>query len=71
MEILDRPSLTESAGAHPLFNGVRRVTIAGLPTEPAAQESAGKLTIKADGVTAELEQDRVERRDRSLAVRLK
>ena len=56
LEILDRAVLTEAAGAHPLFNGVRRVVLTGFATKPEVKD--GKL--RADGVSAILKGARVE-----------
>ena len=56
IEILDRPALTESAGPHPLFNGVRRLTLTGFATKPRME---GDRLI-ADGVTAELRGAKIE-----------
>lgn len=53
VEVFGRSSLTEAAGAHPLFNGVRALTVSGLASAPAMTESGGTISIKADGLTAE------------------
>ena len=50
IEILDRPSLTAAVGPHPLFNGVRRLTVTGLRSEPTVAEGEGELRISAEGV---------------------
>jgi hypothetical protein len=50
IEILGRAALTEAAGEHPLFNGVRSVTLTGLATEPVAKD--GKFV--AEGVSVDL-----------------
>jgi hypothetical protein len=46
----DLESLTEGAGAHPLFNGVQRVTIAGI-AKPESSIEDDRLTVRAPGVT--------------------
>lgn len=56
IEIMDRHVLTEAAGAHPLFDGVRRIVLTGFAKKP---EVAGG-TLIADGVTAELRGAKVE-----------
>ncbi len=61
VEILGRSALSESAGAHPLFSGVRRLTLTGLASEPAVRESGGKTTVEAEGFKAELSNVRVQR----------
>ena len=50
IEILGRSALTEAAGEHPLFNGIRSVTLTGFPTEPVVKDDR----FVADGVTADL-----------------
>ncbi|HEV8580223.1 MAG TPA: hypothetical protein VGX68_14235 [Thermoanaerobaculia bacterium] len=54
IEVLDRESLTEGAGEHPLFNGLRRLIITGLPDEPKVRQEGGFLVLDAGGVTAKL-----------------
>lgn len=58
LEVLDQAgidveALTEGAGAHPLFNGVRRVSIVGMG-KPETSTEGGHLTMRAPGVTIEL-----------------
>lgn len=48
----DIEALTVGVGPHPLFNGVRQVTIAGL-AEPEVEEREGRVTVRAPGFTAE------------------
>lgn len=48
----DLESLTEGAGAHPLFNGVRRVTIAGI-SKPEISTDRDRVTVKAPGFSAQ------------------
>ena len=42
-------ALTESAGAHPLFNGIRRVEIV-MPSKPMVTREAGVVTVSAPGL---------------------
>ena len=70
IEILGRAALTEGAGEHPLFNGVRRLTVAGLPAEPSVEESGGKTKITAADLKAEFRSARVSRDARTLTVQL-
>ncbi len=51
VEILDRTSLTVGDVSHPLFAGVIRVTITGMPTQPMVRDSSGMLLVDGDGVT--------------------
>ncbi|HVG29160.1 MAG TPA: hypothetical protein VM864_05510 [Pyrinomonadaceae bacterium] len=70
IEILSRGSLTEGAGQHPLFNGVRRLTVAGLPSEPAVATEGARLSIDAQGLKGEFRGAVVSRAERTLTVRL-
>jgi hypothetical protein len=64
-------TLTTGAGAHPLFNGVRQLTLAGLAAEPSAREAEGKLTLEAAGVKVEFRGARLERAGQTLTVNLR
>jgi len=68
IEVLGRGALTRPAGAHPLFDGVRAVTIAGLPAEPVVSEGDGKISIQAEGVVGEVSGARVERSGLSVKI---
>jgi hypothetical protein len=70
IEILGRASLTEAAGAHPLFNGVRTLTVTGLAEEPTVTEGSGAVMITGDGVTAEMRGAVVERSGQTITVRI-
>lgn len=50
IEILGRSALTEAAGEHPLFNGIRKVTLTGFATKPVVQGDR----LAGEGVTADL-----------------
>jgi hypothetical protein len=69
IEIFDRRSLTEGAGAaHPLFNGVRQLTLAGIADEPAIEESQGKTTFTAANIKGEFRGARLERAGQTLSI---
>jgi hypothetical protein len=70
IEVLGRASLTEAAGTHPLFNGVRALTVTGLASEPVIADAKGVVTIKAEGVSAELRGATVERASEIVTVHL-
>ncbi|HEV2130590.1 MAG TPA: hypothetical protein VGR27_05785 [Longimicrobiaceae bacterium] len=70
IEVLGRAALTEAAGEHPLFNGVRSLTVTGLANDPVITEANGVVTVKADGVAAELHGATVERSGQTVTVRL-
>ena len=67
-EVLGRASLTEAAGEHPLFQGVRRLVLAGLK-KPAVGESGGRVTIEGDGIKASFT-GTIEQSGESVIVRL-
>jgi hypothetical protein len=55
VELLGGSALTEgNPGAHPLFAGVRRVTITGQRSAPTVRDSAGVLEIQGEGVRLRL-----------------
>jgi hypothetical protein len=70
IEVLERPSLTEGRGSHPLFNGVSIITAAGLASEPEVREDGGTLVLKSEGFKAELKGARWERSGQTITVRL-
>ncbi len=70
LEVLDRPSLTEGAGEHPLFNGVRKLVVTGLPAEPKVRQDGDSLVIEAEGVTARLKGATTEKEGPVLRVKL-
>jgi hypothetical protein len=54
LKLLGVAALTEgTAGAHPLFAGMRRVTMTGLAAAPAVHDSAGTTMLAAPGLTAQ------------------
>lgn len=55
----DVEMLTEGIGPHPLFNGTRRVTIAGL-SEPEIVTEDRRVTIRAPGLSAQFNSARVQ-----------
>jgi hypothetical protein len=61
VEILGRPALTEAAGHHPLFNGIRSVTLTGIGDEPLVSIEDDLLTLSADGLRVEARGATVER----------
>jgi hypothetical protein len=70
IESFHQHMLTDGAGAHPLFNGVRQLTLAGIHAEPAVQESAGQLRINAEGIKGEFRGARLDRAGRTLTINL-
>jgi hypothetical protein len=70
MEVLDGEALTEGAGTHPLFNGVRRVVITGLTDEPETIETGDRLAIHAPSLTVDFSGYHIDRSDGTISVRL-
>ncbi len=72
IEVLNRQSLTEAAGAHPLFNGARRLTVTGLPAEPLVNvpDSGEKVVIQGEGFEAQVQDAVVDTRERTVTVTL-
>jgi hypothetical protein len=70
IEVIDRRALTESAGKHPLFEGVRRVTIPGVASEPEVRESSEGISIRAAGVNVDFRGARASRDGRVITVTL-
>jgi hypothetical protein len=70
LEVLDRSALSEGVGPHPLFNGVRRLTVTGLPGEPVVREVEGGVVIEAPGFAGSFAGARLERDGTTLVVRL-
>ncbi len=66
IEVLGRSALSEAAGAHPLFSGVRRLTLTGLSAEPVVRESGGKTVVEGDGFKAEFSSVRMQRGNKEL-----
>ncbi len=71
IEVLGRASLTEAAGKHPLFQGLRRLTITGLSSEPHFAKKDGHLTFSAEGVVLDLYGAQLIRSEKTTTVELK
>jgi hypothetical protein len=71
LELINRPALTEGAGEHPLFNGVRRLIVTGLASEPAVSEAGGRTTVTAENLKAEFGGAEITRSGQTLIVRLR
>lgn len=70
IEVLNARAVTEAAGRHPLFDGVRRVTFTGLAEEPKVRESSDGIALVAAGVSGGFAGTRWERKDRTITVYL-
>ncbi|MCF7222929.1 hypothetical protein [Marilutibacter chinensis] len=70
MVAMNAASLTEGAGTHPLFDGVRRVTLTGL-AEPQVHQAEDKVTVQAaPGLDLAFDDATVEHEDGVVTVRL-
>jgi hypothetical protein len=70
LEVMDRESLSEPAGAHPLFQGIRRLTLSGLESAPEVQQTDSTLVVRARGLDAKFRHGRVERRGDTVVVHI-
>jgi len=70
IEVLGRFSLTEAAGEHPLFHGIRRLVVAGLPERPLLATSRQDEEITAPGVSVTLTSARVTTAGRTVTITL-
>ena len=70
LELLGGAVLTEgSPGAHPLFNGVRRVTVTGQRTAPTVRDSAGVVRVQGEGVRLSLRGVRADTSGKTIRLR--
>ena len=53
LEMIEGRALTEAAGTHPMFSGIRRLTIAGLTAAPSIDEKDGSVSLSAPGLKAD------------------
>ena len=70
IQVLGRASLTDAAGAHPLFNGVKQLTVTGLSTAPDVNVRGDTVTVSADGISGEFRRATVQRDNRRVTVTL-
>lgn len=68
LEVLDREALTEGAGSHPLFEGVRVLTLSGLAEEPKISRNGETMKIEIAGLTATLTAVNVRREGQTIFV---
>lgn len=70
-EVLDREALTQGVGPHPILQGVRQLTVTGLPEKPEVREQGGWARLKAPGFTAKLKSATLEISHREVRIKLK
>jgi len=68
VEILNHHCLTEAAGKHPFFGGVRRATVAGFAEEPRAETAGGGVRITVPGVTLAFRNATISKNGKTLTV---
>ena len=68
IQVLDRRCLTEGAGTHPLFEGVRRVTVTGLAEEPRTETTDELTRIAISGVTLSFRNGTISRSGNTVTV---
>jgi hypothetical protein len=68
-ERADLDCLTEAAGPHPLFNGIKRVTVAGL-ARPDVRVEGAAVSVSAPGLTAAFKNARARVGERDVVVEL-
>ena len=69
LEVLNAEALTDGAGLHPLFQGVRRLEVTGL-AQPDVSEAEGKVSVRAAGLTLEFNGSSVTRSGEVMTVRV-
>ncbi len=69
-EVLDREALTVAVGPHPFLQGVRQLTVTGLPEKPEVHERAGWARLDLPGFTAKLKKATVEVSGHELRIKL-
>lgn len=68
VEVIDRASLTEAAGKHPLFDGVRTCTMSGFAEEPKLAIRDGAGSLADSGVTLSFKTAQVQKGERRVTV---
>jgi hypothetical protein len=70
IEVIGRSALTRAAGPHPLFNGVRTITVTGVEHEPVLAVAGDVVELRAEGVSGRFEQGAVTREGTTITIRL-
>lgn len=71
LEILNHGSVTEAAGAHLLFTGVRRWTTTGLADKPDVKQEGERVTLTSTAVKMTFTNAEVEMKAESVTIRLR
>jgi len=70
IEVLGHSALTVAAGQHPLFNGVRSLSITGLLNEPSPSDSLGAVILREEGLSVSFKNAVVERGLETVTIRI-
>jgi len=71
LEILNHGSVTEAAGAHPLFDGVRRWRTAGLAARPEVKQDGARVTVASPSLKIALSNADIEWHAESVTIRVR
>jgi len=71
LEFIDRQVLTVSAGDHPLFNGVTRVILTGLPERPEVPQQGNQVTLELAGCSASFAPATVSEQEQTVVVTIR
>jgi hypothetical protein len=70
IEIINHKSITEPKGSHPLFQGVKKVTVAGLDKEPVIEKVDNKLSLKMEGINFQFEDAEMQQNENCIIIKL-
>lgn len=71
LEILNHGSVTEAAGAHPLFDGVRRWSTTGLPARPEVKQDGVRVTVTSPVLKIAFSNADIESHAESVTIRMR
>jgi hypothetical protein len=71
VEVLGMEALTEGAQGHPLFNGVKKITITGIADKPEIIRENQQIRIKNGNISLAVGQGTVETKDDTFLIHLK
>lgn len=69
LEVMNAEALTDGAGSHPLFHGIRLVVVTGL-VKPEVSEADGMVRVRAAGLTLEFKGASITRSGEVITVRV-
>jgi hypothetical protein len=71
LEILNHSSLTTAAGAHPLFDGVRKWTVTGLEAPPEVKRAGDRISITTPAMKLLFTGAEIDSEPQAIVVRLR